>query len=94
MYSSSAAADRSVFFSSGQSIVTAGGLHAKSFAEQDFREVCIIPGCIEPLVLDTFSRDSMPCGEGCWSWYRRGLFGSRNSPEFRRVGRYFPIVDL
>ena len=32
---------------------TAGGLHAKSFAEQDFREVCIIPGCIEPLVLDT-----------------------------------------
>ncbi|MEO2027911.1 MAG: carboxypeptidase-like regulatory domain-containing protein [Fuerstiella sp.] len=30
-----------------------GGLHAKSFAEQDFREVCIIPGCIEPLVLDT-----------------------------------------
>jgi hypothetical protein len=32
---------------------TSGGLHAKSFAEQDFREVCIIPGCIEPLVLDT-----------------------------------------
>ena len=30
-----------------------GRLHAKSFAEQDFREVGIIPACIESLVLDT-----------------------------------------
>ena len=30
-----------------------GRLHAKSFAEQDFREVGIVPCCIESLVLDT-----------------------------------------
>ena len=30
-----------------------GRLHAKSLSEQDFREVCVIPACVESLVLDT-----------------------------------------
>jgi hypothetical protein len=34
-------------------LIIPGRLHAKSFAEQDFREVGIVPCCIESLVLDT-----------------------------------------